>query len=192
MKKSTITWITIGVIALLLIVYVISGYNRFVSLNQDINGKWSEVENQYQRQADLIPNLVSVISSAVKVETNYVKDITEARTNWLNAKSDLEKDAAGVQMNNGVTALVSAVSENYPQLKANTQYVALTDELSGTQNRIATARGRYISSIQAYNTAVMRFPSNILASIFGFGTKEYYKAENDSLNNPTLGTGTLP
>ncbi|HLC52993.1 MAG TPA: LemA family protein [Candidatus Nanoarchaeia archaeon] len=192
MKKSTITWITIGVIALLLIVYVISGYNRFVSLNQDINGKWSEVENQYQRQADLIPNLVSVISSAVKVETNYVKDITEARTNWLNAKSDLEKDAAGVQMNNGVTALVSAVSENYPQLKANTQYVALTDELSGTQNRVATARGRYISSIQAYNTAVMRFPSNILASIFGFGTKEYYKAENDSLNNPTLGTGTLP
>src|SRR3989338_4357347 len=192
MKKSTITWITIGVIALLLIVYVISGYNRFVSLNQDINGKWSEVENQYQRQADLIPNLVSVISSAVKVETNYVKDITEARTNWLNAKSDLEKDAAGVQMNNGVTALVSAVSENYPQLKANTQYVALTDELSGTQNRVATARGRYISSIQAYNTAVMRFPSNILASIFGFWTKEYYKAENDSLNNPTLGTGTLP
>src|SRR3989338_4944471 len=134
MKKSTITWITIGVIALLLIVYVISGYNRFVSLNQDINGKWSEVENQYQRQADLIPNLVSTVSSAVKVETKFVTDVTTARSRWTDAKTQQEKDTAGVSMNNGIAALVNAVavSENYHTLQANKQYVALTDELTGT------------------------------------------------------------
>jgi len=97
-------------------------------------------------------------------------------------------------MNNGITALVNAVAtaENYPVLQANTQYVALTDELSGTQNRISTSRTRYIESIQKYNTAIKRFPGNILAGIYGFTGKDYYKAELNALETPTLGTGTLP
>ena len=192
MKKGTKIWIGIGILALILILYVIGGYNRFITLDQNVNGKWSEVESQYQRQADLIPNLVSVVASSVSAETKFVKDVTEARTKWLNAKSEFEKDASGVQMNNGITALVTAVAENYPQFKANAQYVALTDELSGTQNRITTARGRYIEAIQIYNTATKRFPSNVIAGMFGFEGKEYYKAEQGSLNNPNLGNGTLP
>jgi len=192
MKKGTKIWIGIGILALILILYVIGGYNRFITLDQNVNGKWSEVESQYQRQADLIPNLVSVVASSVSAETKFVKDVTEARTKWLNAKSEFEKDASGVQMNNGITALVTAVAENYPQFKANAQYVALTDELSGTQNRITTARGRYIEAIQMYNTATKRFPSNVIAGMFGFEGKEYYKAEQGSLNNPNLGNGTLP
>ena len=186
-------WIIIAII-LILVFWVIGAYNRFVGLDQNVNAKWSETENQYQRQADLIPNLVSVVSSAVKVETNFVKEVVDARTKWLNSKSLFDKDQAGVQMNNGISALVNAIAtaENYPVLQANKQYVALTDELSGTQNRITVARGRYIESIQKYNTAIKRFPGNVFAKVFGFGGKDYYKAELNSLKNPSLGTGVLP
>ena len=185
-------WIIL-VLIILVVLYGVSAYNRFVTLDQGINAKWSEVENQYQRQADLIPNLVSVVSSAVGVEIKYVKDVTEARTKWQNAKTLLEKDTAGIQMNNGISAFITAIAtaENYPQLQANKQYVALTDEVSGTQNRITVARGRYIEGIQAFNTAVKRFPSNILDGVFGFSDKEYYKAEGE-ITTQKLGNGKLP
>ncbi len=192
-SKNKTLFIILG-IALILIIYFISKYNSFVSLDQNVNGKWSEVENQYQRQSDLIPNLVSVVSSSTKVEVNLITQVTEARSRWQTSKTLLEKDTAGVQMNNGITALVNAVAtaENYPQLQSNKQYVALTDELSGTQNRITVARGRYIESIQRYNTAIKRFPGNILAGIFGFTGKDYYKADVNALKTPKLGEGTLP
>ncbi len=186
------TLIIVGVVVLILLFYFVGRYNTFITLDQNVNGKWSEVENQYQRQADLIPNLVSVVSSSVSVETDFVKEIVEARTEWLSASSELQKDTAGVQMNNGITALVSAVAENYPILQANKQYIALTDELAGTQNRITTARGRYIEAIQLYNIAIKRFPSNLLAGLYGFDEKEYYQAEEGSLDTPKLGTGQLP
>ncbi len=192
MKKSTIAWIIVGVVVLLLIGFVVGSYNSFVTLNQNVNSGWSEVENQYQRQADLIPNLVSVVSSSVGVETKFVKDVIAERTSWQSAQTQLEKDTAGQQLNNGITALVSAVSENYPVLQANQQYTALTDELSGTQNRITVARGRYITSIQAYNTAIKVFPGNIIAGMFGFSEKQYYQAAEGAMNTPQLGTGTLP
>ncbi len=191
MKTSTKVWIGVGIFALLLIFGVIGAYNNFITMNQDINGKWSEVESQYQRQADLIPNLISVVSSAVTVETNFVKEVVEARAKWQSAATNLAKDTAGTAMNNGITALVSAVAENYPTLQANKQYTALTDELSGTQNRITTARGRYIESVQKFNTGIKRFPSNMLAGMFGFSEVEYYTAE-DGTTTPELGTGVLP
>ena len=189
--KNRKMWITIGVIVLVVLM-IIAGYNHFVTLEQNINGKWSEVENQYQRQADLIPNFVSSVSSQVGVETKFVKDVIAARTAWQSAQGQLAKDTAGVQMNNGVTALVSAVAENYPTLQASEGYTALRDEMAGTQNRITTARGRYIESIQMYNTATKRFPGNVLAGIFGFTQKDYYSAEAGSLETPELGTGVLP
>ena len=190
MKTSTKVWIGVAIVAVLLIFWVIGGYNNFVTMNQDVQGKWSEVNSQYQRQADLIPNLVSTISSAVGTETKFVKDVIAARTAWQSAASGIAKDTAGQQMNTGLTAFVNAVSESYPDFKANTQYVALTDELSGTQNRITTARGRYIEAIQIYNTATKRFPANIIAGVFGFSGKDYYKAE--TTETPDLGTGVLP
>src|SRR3989344_1344348 len=180
------TLIIVLVIILILILYFVGAYNRFVTLDQDVNSKWSEVENQYQRQADLIPNLVSVVSSSVKVETKFITDVTEARSRWQTSRTLFDKDTAGAQMNNGITALVNAVavSENYPVLQANKQYVALTDELSGTQNRISTSRTRYIESIQKYNTAIKKFPGNILARLYGFTGKDYYKAELNALETP--------
>lgn len=191
-NKKWIIWGAIILVLLIIIFWFVGAYNNFVGMDQDINSKWSEVENQYQRQADLIPNLVSVVSSSVSVETKFVKDVVDARTSWQNAQSVQAKDQAGVQMANGVAAFVNAVAENYPTLQANKQYVALTDELSGTQNRITTARGRYITSIQQYNTAVKRFPSNIVAGMFGFKAKDYYQADVASMTTPTLGTGQLP
>ena len=179
---------------MIFLILFISKYNTFVTLDQDVNGKWSEAENQYQRQADLIPNLISVVSSSVKIETNLIKEVTESRTKWQNSKTLFEKDFAGAEMNNGITALINAVatSENYPVLQANKQYIALTDELSGTQNRITVARGRYIESIQKYNTAIKRFPGRLFADLYGFGEKEYYKAELGSLKTPEIGSGQLP
>jgi LemA protein len=188
-------YITLGIIGAIVVIGLIWGiasYNHFVSLDQKINGEWSEVENQYQRQADLIPNLVSVVSSSVSVETKFVKDVIAARTQWQGSQTVGEKDTSGVQMANSVATFVNAVAENYPQLQANTQYVALTDELAGTQNRIAVARGRYIQAIQTYNTAAKKFPSNMIAGMFGFSEKEYYHADVNALKTPQLGTGQLP
>ncbi|MFZ3077804.1 MAG: LemA family protein [Candidatus Aenigmatarchaeota archaeon] len=184
--------IAAGVIVLIVLGVIAGAYNNFVSLDQNVSGKWSEVNNQYQRQSDLIPNLVSTVSSAVNVEVKLLTDVTTARSQWQTSQSTFDKDAAGVQMTNGINALIKAVStsENYPVLQANKQYVALTDELTGTQNRIAVARGRYIDSLQSYNTAIRTFPSNIFAGWFGFAGKEYYQAQ--SLVTPQIGTGQLP
>jgi len=192
MSATKIALVVVVVVIIGAALLVVSMYNSFVGLDQNVNAKWSEVENQYQRQSDLIPNLVSTVSSAVSVETKFVKDVTDARTKWQGAATPLAKDEAGVQMNNGIAALVSAVAENYPVLQANTQYVALTDELSGTQNRIAVARGNYISAIQGYNTAIKMFPGNVFAGMFGFTAKDYYRADLSSIKTPVLGNGTLP
>ncbi|MEK6820500.1 MAG: LemA family protein [Nanoarchaeota archaeon] len=186
-------WLIVIILAVILVLlYVISAYNSFIVLEQNINGKWSEVENQYQRQADLIQLLVPVVSSSVKVETKFVSDVTALRTGWQNAQGTYNRDKAGVDMTNGVTAFINAVAENYPVLQANKQYVALTDELAGTQNRISVARGRYIEAIQSFNTAIKKFPANLLAGMFGFSDKDYYKAELSAMETPVLGTGVLP
>lgn len=196
MKKilivSGIILALIVVVGLITVFSFIGMYNNFVTLEQNVDAKWSEVESQYQRQADLIPNFVSSVSSQVGVETKFVKDVIDARTRWASAQTQLAKDAAGQEMSNGITAFVNAVSENYPQLLASEGYTALRDELAGTQNRITNARGNYIKSIQAYNTATKRFPANIIAGMTGFEGKEYYTTDEESMETPSLGEGTLP
>jgi len=193
-------WIGLGVLGiavvfvLFVIILFIGAYNGMVTLDQKVNSSWSEVENQYQRQADLIPNLASITASAVKTETNFVIAVTEARTKWLNAKTLNEKDQAGVEMNQSLANFVSAIATNeaYPVLQANKQYVAIMDEVAGTQNRIATARGRFIEAIQEFNTSIKQIPNNFFAGMFGFSAKDYYKANPEALTTPALGEGTLP
>ncbi len=193
MKTLILVIIAVVVILGIFGLMVMGTYNSMVSLDQNVYSKWSEVESQYQRQADLILNLISVVSSSVRVETNFTKTITDARTKWMSASTPLEKDTAGVDMSNGVANFMNliATAENYPVLQANKQYVALTDEISGTQNRITVARGRYIEAIRDYNTAIKTFPGNMFAGMFGFIEKEYYAAEVP-LTTPPLGTGVLP
>jgi LemA protein len=192
MKTSTKVWIGVAIVVVILLFWIIGSYNGFVGMKQDVDSKWSEVENQYQRQVDLIENIVSTVSSQVGVETKFVKEIIDARTaaqDYVNAASS-QKDIVGQKMNSGVQTFINAVAENYPQLLASEGYTALRDELSGTQNRIATARGRYIESVQRFNTAVKRFPGNVIAGMFGFNSVEYYEAE--TTKTPSLGTGQLP
>lgn len=187
--KRTWFWVIIAVVIIGL--YAVSAYNNFVYLDQNVEKSWSQVESQYQRQSDLIPNLVSSVSSQVKTETQFVKDVIAARTAYLSASTQLQRDAAGQQMNSGIQNFVSAVAEDYPQLLASEGYTALRDELIGTQNRITTERGRYIESINAYNVAIKRFPSNVFAGMFGYGPKDYYKSTSGT-TTPSLGNGTLP
>lgn len=189
-EKNKILLIILGIIIVIGMIFV-GYYNKFVSLDQNIQGQWSEVNNQYERQAELIPNLVSTLSSAVSVETKFVKDVTDARTQYQAATTEYDKDVAGSAMNSGISAVVNAVAENYPTLQANQQYTVLMDELTGTQNRITVARGRYIEYILAYNKAIKTFPGNIFAGMFRYSAKEYYEAPAGT-TTPSLGTGTLP
>lgn len=191
MKTSTKVWIGVAIVVVILLFWLVGSYNNFITLDQTVNSKWSEVENNYQTQADKINLLIPVVSSSVSVETKFVKDVVAARTAYLSAGTQLAKDTAGQQMNSGISAMVNAVAENYPQLQASKQYTALMDELTGAQNRITVARGVYIQSIQAFNTGVMRFPGNIIAGMFGFSAKDYYQSKSGT-ETPSIGNPTLP
>lgn len=180
-KKSIIGLAVIVII----ILFFVGMFNNFVVLDQDINGKWSEVENQYQRQYDLIPNLVTLVKSYTTYEGGLLQNLTDLRTKWASSKTQLERDTTGQQITFGLEKLI-AVAENYPDLKAQSQYTNLKDELTGAQNRISTARTRYIQSIQNLNTAVRLFPGNVFSGIFGFKERTYYTAEQGALKTPVV------
>ncbi len=185
--------VIVPIVILVLILIVFLSYNGMVVQDQAVKSSWSEVENQYQRQADLITNLTSILGSAVSVETKFVKDVIDARTKWLGASTQAEKEAAGYEMNQSMATFVSAIAttEAYPTLQANKQYTALMDEVAGTQNRITTARGRYIDAVQSYNVTIKQVPNVFISGMFGFTEKDYYKAAAP-LTTPTLGDGKLP
>ena len=145
-------------------------YNKFVGQEEAIKAQWAQVENQLQRRNDLIPNLVETVKGYAQHEEGVYKDIADARAKLLAAKSPEETIQAANQQTAALGRLL-AVVENYPQLRANEQFNRLMDELSGTENRIATERMRYNEKIQEYNTSRRQFPGNITAKVFGF--KEY-------------------
>jgi len=183
---SKYKWPLIALVIVLIIIGGIVGmYNSFVTLDQDVKGKWSEVENQYQRQADLIPNLNTTLNRYMQFEKSTLMEITQLRSQWQAASTDLEKDTVGMQMTSSLGRLI-ATFEAYPDLKTIQTVNSLMDELSGTQNRLATARGRYITSIQAFNTAIQQFPGVLFARMFGFIGREYYHAASDALVTPHI------
>jgi len=145
-------------------------YNTFVSQEQTIKAQWAQVENQLQRRNDLIPNLVETTKGFAQHEEAVYKDIADARSRLLAAKSPEETIAAANQQTSALGRLL-AVVENYPQLKSNEQFNRLMDELSGTENRLAVERMRYNERVQEYNTSRRQFPANITAKIFSF--KDY-------------------
>ncbi len=181
-KKKSI----IGLVVVVIIIIAFVGmFNGFVSLDQDINGKWSEVENQYQRQYDLIPNLVTLVKSYTSYEGELLQNLTNLRTKWASSTTQIERDTTGQQITFGLEKLI-AVAENYPDLKAQSQYTNLKDELTGAQNRISTARTRYIQSIQNFNTAIKTFPGNMFSGIFGFKERTYYTAQEGAISTPVV------
>src|SRR5215471_3533613 len=163
-------------IALILLAVSLSGcsYNKFSTQEEAINGQWAEVQNQLQRRNDLIPNLVNTVKGYAEHEAGVFKEIADARSRLLAAKSPEETIQAANQQTSALGRLL-AVSENYPNLKANEQFNRLMDELAGTENRLSVARMRYNERIQEYNAATRRFPGNVTAKMFGFKQYPYFE-----------------
>ena len=153
-------------------------YNRFVSQEEAIKAQWAQVENQLQRRNDLIPNLVETTKGFAQHEEAVYKDIADARSQLLNAKSPEETISAANRQSSALGRLL-AVVENYPQLKSDANFRDLQAQLEGTENRIAVARNRYIKSVQEYNVTVRSFPSNLTAMAFGFKEKPNFTVENE-------------
>ena len=185
---GTATKILIGLIALFVIAGLVamSSYNGLVSLQQATDAQWAQVQNVYQRRADLVPNLVSTVSGAANFEKSTLLAVTEARASVGRvqlpagaAPSDPAQLAAFQQAQGQLGSALSrllVVSEQYPDLKATANFRDLQAQLEGTENRISVERGRFNDVVQAYDTAIRRFPAVILAGMFGFANKPYFAA----------------
>ena len=160
-------------------------YNRFVSQEEAIKAQWAQVENQLQRRNDLIPNLVETVKGYAQHEESVFKDVADARTQLLSAKSPEEKIGAANRETSALGRLL-AIAENYPQLKANEQFNRLMDELAGTENRLAVERMRYNEKVQEYDTSRRRFPANLTAKMFGFKEYPYFQAPPDAKTVPKV------
>src|SRR5215216_6407545 len=166
-------------------------YNTFVSQEQTIKAQWAQVENQLQRRNDLIPNLVETTKGFAQHEEAVYKDVADARSRLLAAKSPEETIAAANQQTSALGRLL-AVVENYPQLKANEQFNRLMDELSGTENRLAVERMRYNERVQEYNTARRQFPANLTAKMFGFKEYPLFQVPPEAKQVPKVNFGKTP
>lgn len=171
------------------------GYNKLVTLEEGVNSAWSQVENQYQRRADLIPNLVSTVQGSADFEKSTLTEVTDARSRVGQIKlsaddlSDPEKFQAFQKAQDQLSSALSrllVVSENYPQLRSNENFLQLQSQLEGTENRISVERRRFNETVQNYNTEIRSFPTLIVAKIFGFKDKEYFKSVAGSEKAPDV------
>ncbi len=185
MNSKKITWIVIGVIALILIFNLAGGYNRLVDYSEDVNNKLSEIDNQLQRRNDLIPNLVETVKGYAAHEEEVINSVAEARSKLAGASSPQEVIEGDAELSNALSRLLVVV-ENYPELKADANFRQLSDNLAGTENRIAVARRDYNQAATRYNTAIRRFPTNIMAKIFGFERVEYFEAQEGAQEVPKV------
>mgnify|MGYP001129988351 CR=1 FL=1 len=202
MKKS---YIIIGVIVVLVLLLGFNGcntYNSMVTLGENVDKSWAQVENQYQRRLDLIPNLVNTVKGYAEHESSTLESVTKARAGLSDAYNSAEQLKNGAspadaqQFENYVAAqdrlksafdiYVNAVREAYPDLKANQNFIDLQTQLEGTENRIATERGRYTEAVQEYNVKVKRFPANLWAGMFGFSAKPQFKADAAAATAPKV------
>lgn len=181
MKKS---YVFIGLIILLALI-LMSSYNNLVRLDENVNGKWAQVENQLKRRADLIPNLVETVKGYAKHEEDVFTKVTQARSGILNASTPEEYAKANSELDKALSQ-INVVVERYPELKANQNFTDLQYELAGTENRLAVARMDYNEVVRKYNSKVRRFPTNILASMFGFEQREYFEIDEKDAEVPEV------
>jgi len=198
MKKGCIGLIVLGVIALALFGWVKNSYNGLVSTQESVEKSWGNVESQYQRRADLIPNLVETVKGYAKHEQETLEGVINARANATKVTidptnmtpEDLKKyQAAQGEVGNALSRLI-AVAENYPDLKANENFKDLQQQLESTENRINIARNDFNEEARKYNTQRRTFPTNIIASIFNFGDKPYFQAQEGADVAPKVDFGT--
>ncbi len=176
-------------------------YNRLVTLDQNVNKKWADVQSVYQRRADLIPNLVKTVEGAANFEKSTLTEVTNARASVGQVKLDPSKaptDAAELekfqqaqgQLSTALSRLL-VVSENYPQLRATEGFQNLQAQLEGTENRISVERNNFNAAVQEYNTAIQTFPTNMLNKMFGFKEKPFFNAQPGSEKAPSVNFGTF-
>ena len=189
MKK----WIWIGVVAVVAIFFYAT-YNGFVNREEGLKSAWSNVETQYQRRADLIPNQVNTVKGYAAHETQTLNEVTEARARAtsINLSADdltperlAQFQRAQAEVRSALGRLI-AVSESYPDLKANQNFLELQAQLEGTENRIAVARKDFNAAAQQYNVSVRRFPANLVARMFGFGQKPYFESAEGAAAAPQV------
>lgn len=173
------------VAGLLLLALPGCGYNAMVELKEKIDAAWAQVENQLQRRNDLIPNLVEVTKGYATHEREIFTAVAEARSRLIGAGSRDEKIAAAENLGSALSRLL-AIAERYPDLKADAQFARLSDELAGTENRIATERRRYNDAVREYNTYVKRFPQLLTARAFGFAPEAYFEAPQEAQKVPEV------
>lgn len=176
MKGVSIVLIVIIAIVVILGMLSIGTYNRLATMEEGVDSAWAQVENVLKRRADLIPNLVNTVKGYAAHEEEVLTAITNARAGLTNANSPEEFAEANAQFNEAIRSL-NIVVENYPDLKANQNFLELQAELSGTENRISTERMRYNDAVRVYNTAIRRFPANLVAGIFGYDSREYFEID---------------
>ena len=192
--KKNLGWIIPVGIIVILVIWAISGYNGMVKMDEQVQNKWANVETQYQRRADLIPNLVSTVKGYAKHEQQTLENVVKARSEATQVKVDAEnltpeKLAAFQKAQSGVSSALGrllAVAENYPDLKANQNFLELQSQLEGTENRITVARKDFNDAAKSYNQSIRQFPKNILAGMFGFEKKSYFEAEAGSEKAPKV------
>jgi len=175
MSKKTIGIGIVVVISLILIGIVWGSYNNLVRFNQNVDKSWADVQAQYQRRIDLIPNLVNVVQSYAGFERITLTQITEIRSRWQTTQLPEERVRLANQFESALSKLI-LIAENYPDLKASQNFIALQDSLAETENMISVVRTRYNGAVREYNTATKIFPSNIVANMFGFYEKTYFEA----------------
>ncbi|MEY2418578.1 MAG: LemA protein [Actinomycetota bacterium] len=174
-----------GIVIVLIVVIVIVGlvlmgmYNRLVRLRNRIENAWSQIDVQLQRRHDLIPNLVETVKGYAAHEKGVLESVTQARANAVNAQGPADK-AAAENMLTGALKSLFAVSEAYPDLKANQNFLSLQEELTSSEDKVAYARQFYNDTVRSYNTSLQSFPTNVMAKQFGFSEREYYEAGDDS------------
>lgn len=183
--KKAIVWIVVVVLVLIVIFTFVGYYNRFVSLEQEVREKYSQIQNQLQRRADLIPNLVETVKGYAIHEREILEEIANARAKLVGARTPGEGATADAELSSALARLLVIV-ENYPNLKADANFRQLMDELAGTENRIAVARRDYNEAVKKYNSAIKRFPGVLFARMFGFTEKEYFEASPSASKVPEV------
>lgn len=180
--------IVVGVIVLALLVpllYLKGTYNSLVRMDEGVKGAWAQVENQLQRRYDLIPNYVETVKGYANHEEEVFIKVTEARSRVANAGTIQDKIGANNALSSALARLLVVV-ERYPELKANTNFIRLQDELAGTENRIAVERRRFNETVRAYNTKIRSFPTNVIAGIFGFEKTAFFEVPKEKQEVPQV------
>jgi LemA protein len=175
----------LGLIAVVGVLYAVSFYNGLVSQSQAIDGQWAQVETQYQRRFDLIPNLVSSVKGIFAQEQEVFGSIAEARTRYAGATTVNEKAQAAGELETALGRLLVIV-ENYPQLQSNQAVLQLMDDLAGTENRISVERRRYNDLVRSYNTTINRIPGKFFASMLGFEPRAFFKSAEGAAQAPAV------